>query len=66
MSAWKAIHGCLATEYFLHKKVFYPPSCCRFCFAAEEDKDHPFVGCDFTRTIWAKLESTFHARLDKT
>ncbi|GMN50930.1 hypothetical protein TIFTF001_020088 [Ficus carica] len=66
MAAWKAIHGCLVTENFLHKKGFYLPSCCHFCLATEEDKDHIFVGCDFTRTIWTKLESTFHARLIKT
>ncbi|GMN57133.1 hypothetical protein TIFTF001_026246 [Ficus carica] len=67
MIAWKqAIHGCLATEKFLHKMGFYLPSCCHFCFAVEEDGDHLFVSCDFARTIWAKLESTFHARLDKT
>ncbi|GMN62236.1 hypothetical protein TIFTF001_031315 [Ficus carica] len=66
MTAWKAIHGCLATKNFSHKKGFYLPSCCRFCFAVEEDKDHLFVVSDFARTIWAKLESTFHAHLDKT
>ncbi|GMN38908.1 hypothetical protein TIFTF001_008152 [Ficus carica] len=65
MIAWKAIDSCLATEKFLHKKGFYLPSCCHFCFTAEEDKDHFFVGCDTARTIWAKLESAFHARLDK-
>ena len=47
LTVWKALHGRLAAEQFLKITSFANPSCCRFCYAAEEDINHKFLHCNF-------------------
>lgn len=42
------------------------PSCCRFCYSAEEDIDHIFLQCDFAISIWNMLQSTFKFQINRS
>ncbi|GMN62610.1 hypothetical protein TIFTF001_031685 [Ficus carica] len=47
------------------RKRFVMPSCCRFCYSAEEDIHHIFLQCDFAISIWNILQSTFKFQINR-
>jgi len=55
LTTWRAMRGRLLTKTLMNKRGAKHDPTCVLCMSMEEDIEHLFWGCTFTREVWGQL-----------